>query len=504
MEDDLLGTLFAKRFHIESLLGSGGMGSVYLARHEVLHRLFALKVIRTDMLSDQTIAARFRREARAASRVEHPNIIQIADFGQDEDGRLYLAMEYVEGPTLADVIREEGAFPVARALGLLEQIVDAMRAAHASNVIHRDLKPINILIATAAAKPDHVKILDFGLAKILDPFATAGLSAHGQLFGTPEYMSPERCMDAPADHRSDIYSQGIIAFELLAGKVPFRGRVVQTLSAHLSQPAPRPSEASGRNDIPAALDEIVLRCLAKKPEDRFQSADELLASLRALWEDPVLAAGLAGTRERSRPAELFETLPPDYLVEEPEADVHDTVVVRRSAEGAESPALSQFLQALEQLAYALRDRGVGDVEVTCRLSLLLETRDRQLQARSALQLQQRQVEELRMTARIRESRLGQVLHQLNHELDRADPDETRVLQGRIDSVTARIQEIADERAGQEAEIQACSAQLGRQLEALTGHVRGLAEDLRALLRPLLGAGLSGDPEIQRLAAEAQI
>jgi serine/threonine protein kinase len=550
-DDSLVGKLFAGRFHIESILGAGGMGSVYLARHQVLQRHFALKVIRKELLTDVTISERFRREARAASRIEHPNIIQIADFGQAEDGRLYLAMEYVDGPTLATVLHKEGAFAIPRALLVLDQITDALDAAHSSSVIHRDLKPVNILLTTTFGYPDYVKILDFGLAKILDLQATAGLSAHGTMFGTPEYMSPERCMDTPADHRADIYSLGIIAYELVVGDVPFKGRVVQTLAAHVGDPPPVPSQASGRKDITPELDQIILHCLAKKPEQRFQSAAELADSLSALRQRlglPRVTGALPPRRmaylekawraqildHRSVPAaqappaevdpeDLIEpstssplqsgeyvTLPTDALVEvPPDPPAQDTVIVQRpDAELSDNLPVGGNMQTLEDLAYALRDRGLGVPEITLQLAQLIEVRDQQLQLRSDQKTLQHQLEEEQMTTRIRESRLSQLLHQLEHEaseLGDRDPSLSRRLQVRIHAITQRLKDLSEELEGREAalgeQFELSRDSLARMRETVHQH----AAELRILLRqhlPQIKERL--DPELALLLENAGV
>jgi len=288
MHDDssLIGTLFAGRFRIKSLLGTGGMGSVFLAHHEVLQRDLAVKVIRKGLLADLNIAARFRREARAASRIDHPHITYVFDFGHSDEGRPYIAMELVEGASLAEVLARDKPLSVQRVLHLLAQIADALAAAHASEVIHRDLKPQNIVVTTHRGQQDFVKILDFGLAKIIGMASTGNLTRDGESFGTPEYMSPEQATCGAVDHRSDIYAFGVLAFEMLVGTVlfPFQGNLMEVVAAHVHKPPPLPSEASGRDDVPPALDSMILRCLAKQPEDRYPDAAALHAEIRAVQE----------------------------------------------------------------------------------------------------------------------------------------------------------------------------------------------------------------------------
>jgi serine/threonine-protein kinase len=214
----LVGTLFAGRFQIEAVLGSGGMGAVYLARHQGLGRPVALKVVRPGLLAEPAAVARFRREALAVSQIQHPNVVSVFDFGEDERGRLYLCMEYVRGPTLHELLAARGPMPLPRALNILLEAALALQAAHSAGVIHRDLKPSNIIVIDDC----HAKVLDFGLAKIVSGELAHSLTTTGKLFGTPEYIAPERCQDRPADARSDLYSLGVIAFELLAGRLAAR------------------------------------------------------------------------------------------------------------------------------------------------------------------------------------------------------------------------------------------------------------------------------------------
>ena len=269
-EEDLpVGSVFAGRFCIERLLGVGGMGSVYLARHELLHR---------ELLSDLGMMARFQLEARAACRIEHRSVTRVHDFGHSEDGVPYLVLEYAPGPTLAAVLEEEGLLPLPRAIGLLAQVAEGLAAAHAVDVLHRDLKPGNIVVQAG----DRVKILDFGLAKIVGADAPPSLSTQGFLFGTPEYMSPEQVAGAKLDARTDIYSLGVLAFGLLTGREPFEGAALDVMTAHVKSPPPIPSVVSGRAELAPELDQLVLGCLEKRPADRFASAGHVAEELRRL------------------------------------------------------------------------------------------------------------------------------------------------------------------------------------------------------------------------------
>ncbi len=275
------GTIFASRFRVQALLGTGGMGSVYLAHHEVLDRRFALKVLLPDRLGDTESLRRFEREARAASRINHPNITSVVDFGHTDEGIPYLVMEYVEGPSLRSVVETEGPLPIGRCLRILRSIADGLRAAHDAGVLHRDLKPANVILANAGGHDETVKICDFGLAKIVDARKIDSvLSVNGLQLGTPEYMSPEHGLGQPLDRRSDVYSFGLLAHTLVCGQPPFTGPRARLIAHHVGKPAPSMAEASGRRDVPDALQAVVSRCLAKAPDDRYQDATTLLRDLQ--------------------------------------------------------------------------------------------------------------------------------------------------------------------------------------------------------------------------------
>jgi serine/threonine-protein kinase len=278
-----VGSMFAGRFRIESMLGRGGMGTVYRATHDFLRRVVAIKVLHPSLLGDPNVLGRFQREARAAARIEHPNVTRIVDYGHSEDGIPYLVMELLEADPLSKVILEQGPMPVARTINILVRIAQALGAAHAVGVIHRDLKPANVMLLDGDDPADRVKICDFGLAKIVEPEeGDMALSAHGLGFGTPEYMSPEHCAGEPVDQRGDIYSFGLIAFALLCARPPFTGPPYEVTAAHVRKPPPSLFSVTGRTDIPDGLQQLVSRCLAKRPDDRFQSAAELVNALASL------------------------------------------------------------------------------------------------------------------------------------------------------------------------------------------------------------------------------
>jgi tRNA A-37 threonylcarbamoyl transferase component Bud32 len=286
------------RYRILSRIGEGAMGEVYLVEHLGLGRKEALKVLRSAM-DKPSLVTRFRREARAINRLQHPNIVAIHDFGRLPDGRFYIASEYAEGESLDRVLRRVGPFPVLRALPVLVQLADGLDHAHARGVIHRDLKPANVMVVERRGHGDHIKVLDFGVAKILAPEEADMIltTGQGEIFGTPAYMAPEQVAARADDPRIDVYALGCLAYELVTGAPPFAGRPLEIMSQHLSVPPRRPSEAAPQAGIPRGLDEIILRCLKKNQAERFRTAADLTS---ALVEIRAGAAALAAAQELRR------------------------------------------------------------------------------------------------------------------------------------------------------------------------------------------------------------
>ena len=285
-EADLTGRVIAGRFRIVEHLGSGGMGTVYKAEHITLPRIFAIKILRDELSRDEGFIERFRREAIAASRVEHPNVIYITDFGKTDEGEVYLIMEYLQGVGLDQVLAQQGRLAPNRAVNILAQVADALDVAHSVNVVHRDLKPENIQLTEERGRKDFVKLLDFGIAKVRTPeFDGAPLTIQGEVFGTAEYMSPEQATGKQVDGRSDLYAVGCLAHELLTGEPPFLGSAVAILRDHVYTKPKTPSALHPDLPILPAMDALVLRCLAKDPRKRYQRGAELrqdLMRVRAL------------------------------------------------------------------------------------------------------------------------------------------------------------------------------------------------------------------------------
>lgn len=292
--DPLEGQVLADKYRIEERLSAGGMGAVYRATHVMMEKKVAVKVLHPALASDEQIVQRFTREARAASRISHPHALNVTDFGESENGVVFLVMEYLRGRTLKEVIREEGLLPLSRAVEIMRQVAGALDAAHAEGVVHRDLKSDNIMLEEIGGHQDWAKVLDFGIAKIQEPLGNPdpGLTAPNLVIGTPQYMSPEQCSQSSnIDKRSDIYSLGIILFEMLTGSVPFGGDSPTAIMMKQIQEAP-PSVLELNAELPAGVDAVIRRALAKQPDDRYPSAGEFADALAQAAEGAAVTAGV--------------------------------------------------------------------------------------------------------------------------------------------------------------------------------------------------------------------
>ncbi|RYZ02932.1 MAG: serine/threonine protein kinase [Myxococcales bacterium] len=275
--DALIGTVVDGRYELLRVIGEGGMGIVYEARHRALGKRFALKALRKDLAQDAEIAARFIQEARTAAAVSHPGLVEITDFGRLDSGQVYFVMELLEGHSLAALLRTGGPLPAARALEMVRQLAHALKAAHDASIVHRDLKPDNIHIGRGDAGSDVVKVVDFGLAKVI---GSSKLTRAGVVFGTPHYMSPEQAAGEVVDHRADIYALGIVMYEMFTGKVPFEAdSYMGVLTKHLYMTPEPPSSLCPELKALGALEDVILRCLQKRPEARYDGLALLLADL---------------------------------------------------------------------------------------------------------------------------------------------------------------------------------------------------------------------------------
>jgi serine/threonine-protein kinase len=271
-----IGQVLDGKYRLDALLAEGGMGAVYSATHVMLGKKIAIKLIKPELGTSPEIVRRFQREARAATALNHPNIVSVYDLGQTPNGTLYIAMEFIDGPSLKTLIH--GGRPIApmRTIAILRQVASALSTAHKHNIIHRDLKPHNIMLATGPDGSEQAKLVDFGIAKTFDE--ATQLTNLGSALGTPYYMSPEQIEGGTVDARSDLYALGIILYEMLVGEVPFSDQ--STPAVLVKQLRERPQRPSLKNPaVPPSLEAIALRCLEKNPNDRYQSADEFIAAL---------------------------------------------------------------------------------------------------------------------------------------------------------------------------------------------------------------------------------
>lgn len=293
--DPLIGRTLAGRYEILEKLGQGGMGAVYKGRHVKMNRVTAIKVLSNELASNAEFTTRFEREAEMASTISHPNAVAIYDFGEAENGIVYLAMEFLQGESLASIMKREGSLACERVLSIVEQAAAALEAAHQLGIVHRDFKPDNIMVCKRPDGGDLVKVVDFGIAKQtrVEP-QHAALTQTGFVLGTPQYMSPEQVADKPLDARSDQYSLALVAYEAIAGVLPFDGPTPQAQMVKRLTDAPRPLRQL-RPDlpIPAAMEQVIMRALDRRPEARFGSVREFAAELRratSALPGPVTAA----------------------------------------------------------------------------------------------------------------------------------------------------------------------------------------------------------------------
>jgi serine/threonine protein kinase len=415
----MIGTVLHDRWRILSELGKGGMGEVFLVEHLLLGRKEALKILMPSLATDPQFVSRFRREARAVNRLRHPNIISVYDFGQLADERFYLSMEYADGDSVHKLLKRDRHFAVPRALQLLGQLAYAVHHAHSRGVVHRDLKPDNLILV---GEDETLKVLDFGIAKIVasDHNESVALSGGNQILGTARYLSPERVRGVGNDPRSDLYSLGCIAFELVVGGPPFSGNSDEVIRAHLKVMPDPPSAWQPLFEIPKELDAVILRCLAKKPEDRYQTAAELFAALRKV---PGYPAPRSDARRRFVPVERSPTdLGPQRLPTDP-------------------VAFGNLRGALREVAEGLLDLGLNDVRLVSGLAHLRDHEQSLASIEAALDALEHEVAAIHETSGDRETSLRFALGELQYAA--AQPDRPPELDARIRELEARLAAASD-------------------------------------------------------------
>ena len=294
-QDPYVGRRISDKYQVLSVLGTGAMGVVYLARHETMQSNVAIKMLRAQFASDQIGVKRFTQEAIASRRLNHQNVITTYDHGFTAQGQPYIVMEVLKGVSLADEIKKLKNIPIERVLHIFAQACDALDHAHKQGIIHRDLKPGNLMLINYNDDPDFVKVVDFGVAKVLpqNDEAAQTLTQTGEVCGSPVYMSPEQCLGSPLDRRADIYSMGVVIYEALVGKAPLLGKsMMETMGKHIKEAPPPFKTVRPDLYIPERLEQVVMRALSKQPENRQQSManlkHELLMSVPRPGQSPNL------------------------------------------------------------------------------------------------------------------------------------------------------------------------------------------------------------------------
>ena len=297
--EKLIGRVVNGKYEVLSLLGEGGMGVVYKVRHLLLQKNndFALKILHPRFSADKAFQARFLREVEVTMQLTHENIVQIRDFGMTEGGFLFFTMDFFPGCSLKDALARCGPFSPARAVRIARQLLLALREANRIGVIHRDLKPDNVLVDGLEEQAERVRVLDFGIAKLLESDEAPESLTQESVIGTPKYMSPEQASGEKIDHRSDLYSLGVLLYEMLAGTTPFSaGSTRGVLLGHMTQPPPPFADSAPTRRVPSELDALVFRLLSKDPDDRPESAEVVLGMLDT---EPTLVAGRVTARPRN-------------------------------------------------------------------------------------------------------------------------------------------------------------------------------------------------------------
>jgi len=448
-------------------IGRGGMGTVYRARHEILERDFAVKILRSDMRRDPVVVERFKREARAASRLEHPNVVFISDFDQLPDRRFYIVMEFISGKSLRDILNTEGPMNVSRVCAVLSQIGDALDYAHEQGVIHRDLKSENIVLTQSRGR-EVAKILDFGLAKLVsDALDMQSITNQGQIFGTPETMAPEQITGGAIDQRVDIYAMGVLTYELLVGKPPFSGHMLQVLMAHKKQAPPKPS--AERKGVPPELDELVLKCMAKEPSGRYTRASELVAVYQAVLHQAAVTANRK-TQPPSAPRQGFSSVRLDLAMDERgvlELKLH---------------------QSLLEVAEHLRDRNLGSAHITQELASVLEQEEKIVDLRNRKHLLQTQLDSIEVSGRERAARLRHAIISLtletkgNLEGGAAPTKLAEDVRFQIVELERRLSEVITDQERSEKDLEKQLALLVQELQAVEHEIRKSRDSLFDLVQ----------------------
>jgi len=440
--DTMLGRVIAGRYRLEARIGEGGMGVVYRARHVLIDRIVAVKLIRPDLRGETHLRAWMLREARAANRVDHAHIIDIHDIGETEEGELYLVMEYLVGTSLSSELAR-GSMPLARGVDILEQMCAALARAHDLGVVHRDLKSDNILLTTRGGRKDFVKILDFGLAHLaMDP----RLAPKGAVFGTPEYMSPEQARGEEANAQSDLYALGVLFFEMLTGQLPFRSDDRETL-LEMQRTAAAPKPRTLKPDVLPTAEAIVVKLLEKDRRKRYQDAHHLHEELKGLQRSlPATPWDVGATGDNAPPP------PPP-----PPQSAGVTEWANRAA-------------LFSRMVSRAHPGGNGPVDVHAAVAKAWDLASRATRLEGEVASHTRKLEALERRGRALRAEIGRKVEELAHEESRA-----------LRELAAEQGEISRQReAHQQAErAYAAAKQAADQASGSTGQVRAVFERVGA-------------------------
>jgi eukaryotic-like serine/threonine-protein kinase len=494
--DPSLGKVIAGRYRLEARIGEGGMGVVYRARHVLIDRVVAVKLIRPDLRGETHLRAWMLREARAANRVDHAHIIDIHDIGETDDGELYLVMEYLVGtPLSAELAR--GPMAIQRGVDILEQMCAALARAHDLGVVHRDLKSDNILLTSRGGRKDFVKILDFGLAALAhDP----RLAPKGAVFGTPEYMSPEQARGEQAGPQSDLYALGVLLFEMLTGQLPYRSNDRETL-LEMQRTAPAPKPSGIKKDCHPVAERIVLKLLEKDARKRYRDGHHLLEELKALQRSLPSNSWEREGSEAAAPAPPPPPPPKSTNVTEwaTRAGLFARMVARAYPSGGSPEEVAQSLGQLWEVA-AKANSLEGEVASHTRKLEALERRGRALRAEIGRKVEELAQEESRSlreaaayaeeeeAARLELARAQQIARDRQYSADQAERagTATRTIYEAAGAAKALIDAKRDwlrTREERRAAREATARELRRQIEELRAqlarYAEALEEDLQA-------------------------
>lgn len=450
----MVGSLVAGRFHVLQLLGGGTVGSVYLAEHEALNRQFAIKVLRREMEDVDNAVERFRSEAMVAGQLDHPNIVSITDFGRMDDGRFYLVMEYVPGVSMGEALAAlgPGLMPLPRALRILDQMAAGISAAHEAGVIHHAIKPDNVLLTETIGGEEQVKMLDFGLARLLPGSEQVAPTPQEDIFAAPAYMSPEQTVGEPVDSRSDVYSFGVVAFELLAGQVPFGDEdISKVLLAHQNQPPPQLQETrpSAAPPLPPSLEAFVMRCLQKDRDRRPSRLSEACRIIGKCLDEIDQSQPSSGAGRLAVPSSIGITVDGAAALD---GAADDPVQADPQEEEQEREEIwSRLCKKAQDLTQMLQRRGLSSPTLDQLAKEMGELEDQVITLEMDIMLCSSQIDDLDAEYRDRETEKRQAILHLSGELvqqeneDNPDPATLADLADQIGGLESRLGEIYAEK-----------------------------------------------------------